>query len=437
MDSLDLAETLQYAVAVANVQLNNAAEVTIERKVNGNWQVIAGPQNIDALDLFTFNLQDQHTDNSQLRVGYAYRVTSTVPVIAYQFNPVNGQTSYLSDASMLYPTTALDHINYAVTWTSMVDNTNTNVMAYATAVGTIDDTEITITPSVNTAAGMGVPAGTAGVPFMITIDEGDVLSIAPAAVGQGLSGTTFESDEDHPFGFFVGQECALIPANTCCCDHMEEQLSGVRLWGQHFIGARVPPRTQNPPDTSLWQIYAAEDGTSIDLIADNAVTGLPNSPINLDKGEKVEFYAGGTQAEPGDFEIIADKPIAVLNYMTGAESPNAGGTGDPLAVQLTSVEQFLPRYVVLVPGTWNNDVAVVTREAGAVVSIDNVAIADNLFNPIGNGDYEVARVALADGVHVFDAGEDFFNVVIVGYDQWDSYGYLAGTGTAIVNPDPQ
>jgi hypothetical protein len=29
------------------------------------------------------------------------------------------------------------------------------------------------------------------------------------------------------------------------------------------------------------------------------------------------------------------------------------------------------------------------------------------------------------------------SVIVVGYDQHDSHGYLGGTGTKIINPDPQ
>ncbi|MDC0721548.1 IgGFc-binding protein [Nannocystis sp. bb15-2] len=438
MDSHDFSETSQFAVAVANVQKDQQATVTVERKQGGVWNMIAGPVQINALGLQTFNLPDQHTDDSQLAAGFAYRVKSSVPVIAYQFNPVDGSSSFLSDASMLYPVTGLDSINHVIAWTSMMDNTNTFQHSYASAVAVMDNTKIKVTPSTVTAAGAGVPAGQPGVPFEITLNEGDVLSVAVQGLGTSMTGTIFESAKETPFMLFAGQECALIPAGTCCCDHMEEQISGVRLWGKHFIGARTAVRSANAPEPSLWQIYGAEDGTTVTLNADAQVTGLPANPIILDKGQVVEFYAGGPTGEPGDFEITADKPIGVMNYMTGAENlpPQFFSVGDPAAVQIPSVEQFLPRYVVLVPGTWVNDVGVFTRQAGAVVTIDGVAIADSAWNPVADSDYEVARVPLGDGVHVLEGGDVPFSVIIVGWDQHDSYSYLGGTGTKIVNPTP-
>ena len=255
-------------------------------------------------------------------------------------------------------------------------------------------------------------------------------------LNQGLTGTRVDSDEDHPVAVFSGNECTFIPTNVQACDHLEEQIAGVRLWGEHFIASRVPPRSATP-DASLWQIYASEDGTTVTLSASAGVTGLPASPFNLAAGQVVEFYAGGTAQQPGDFEVDANKPIAVLNYMTGAQNPGANNTGDPAMVQLSPVEQFLPRYVVLVPSTWINDVAVVARAAGAVIELDGTPIADNLFIPVANSGYEVARVPVADGVHVFDGDTEKFSVVIVGYDSYDSYAYLGGTGTGVINPNPQ
>ncbi len=439
MDSHDLAETGQYAVAIANVQTMSTATITIERKVNNVWQPIVNATMINKLDLKTFNLPDQHTDDTQLGKGFAYRVKSDVPVIAYQFNPVDGQNSFLSDAAMLYPVTAWDHINHAITFTSTTDNTNTAQRSYASAVAFADNTKITVTPSVATKSGNGVPAGAANVPFDIVLNEGDVLSVAVNTIGTSLSGTTFESAKETPFAMFAGLECALIPTNTCCCDHMEEQISGVRLWGKNFVGARVPVRNNAKPETSLWQLYGAEDGTTVTLVADAQVTGLPPNPIKLNKGQIVEFYAGGPTAEPGDFEITSDKPIAVMNYMTGAENMPApfNSTGDPLSVQVPAVEQFLPRYVVLVPGTWITDIGVFTRQAGAIITIDGVVIPDINFNPVGNSGFEVARVPLPDGVHVLEGDGTPFSVTVVGFDLHDSYGYLGGTGTKIINPAPQ
>ena len=435
MDAHDGVEGSQYAVGVANVQLAAMATVTVEVKEGGVWQTIGGPQPIGPLQLFTFNLPDRHTDDSALKVGGAYRVTSDVPVVAYQFNPVDGASSYLSDAAMLYPAAALDTVNQVTGWKSMFDNSETFQHSYATVIATADGTMVTVDPSVVTAAGPGVPQGAPGAPFSLPLQEGDVLSVAVQKIPDSMTGTKITSNKDHPVAVFAGQECALIPAAVCCCDHLEEQLAGVRLWGKNFIAARMPVRNPGSPEATLWQIYASEDGTNVTITSDAGVTGIPAKQFLLNQGEVTEMYVSGPPGEEGDFEISADRPIAVYGYMVGSE--NFGSDiGDPAMVAMAPTEQYLPRYVVLVPGTWLNDFAVLTRPVGAQILLDGVAIPDSAFNPVAATGFEVARVLVPDGVHVLDGGVEPFSVVIVGYDQWDSYAYLGGTGTGKINPNP-
>jgi hypothetical protein len=354
-------------------------------------------------------------------------VTSDVPVIAYQFNPFE-MGAWSSDASLLYPVPAWDTINHVVSWPDGSDK------GYFTVVAQVDGTVVEVTPTVATASGPGVPAGVPGVPFMVELDEGDVAEVMVSGQNTDLTGTRVASDD--PIAVFTAHECAYIPDLMSACDHLEEQMAGLHLWGTRFVAARVPPRTPASPETSLWQIYASEDDTTITLDAEAGVSGLPPSPQSLDRGEKLEFWAGGTQAHPGDFLVEADKPIAVLNYMTGyGNLPLQDQTGDPAVVQLSPVEQFLPVYVVVVPDKWEIDQLVLTRETGIPIELDGEPLSDAAFVPVGP-DHEVGRFVVDDGVHELrsDAG---FSVVVVGYDYADSYAYLGGSGTGIINPQPE
>jgi hypothetical protein len=238
------------------------------------------------------------------------------------------------------------------------------------------------------------------------------------------------TDENHPVAVFSGAECTFVLAYSC--DHLENQMSGVRLWGLDFVAARVPPRT-DPPETSVWQVYASEDATTVTFDASAAVTGVPAAPVVLDAGELVVLEVGGVSADPGDFAVTADRPITLMNYMTG--SSLAGSIGDPAMVQVPPVEQFLPRYVVLVPESWDTDIAVITRPEGAPIVLDGAAVPDTAFVAVGTG-WEVARVPIADGVHTFEA-DDPFGVIIVGTTPVDSYAYVGGIGTSIINPTPE
>jgi hypothetical protein len=421
-------ENDQYAVAVSNVQLDDPATVTVEKKVGGNWQVVAGPTVVQPLDLAVFPLPNNNQQSSGIKTDGTYRVSSDEPIIAYQFNPlIQGAAS--SDASMLYPAASWDYVNQVVHWGEGYGR------GYITIVASVDNTMVEVTPTVTTMAGPGVPAGTPNVPFQVVLQEGEIAEVMVVDEHAQLTGTKVVSDENHPIAVFSGHECAWIPFGEVACDHIEEQLSGVRLWGQNFAAGRMPVRWEPDPEDSLWQIYASEDNTTVTITAHQDVTGLPNTPAMLNQGEKLEFFAGGTPENPGDLLIEANKPIAVTNYMTGFGNLPSGNQGDPAMVQLAPFEQFLPRYVVLVPDQWITDVLVVTQPIGGSVTVDGVAIPPDACREFGD-DWEACRYPVSDGVHALE-GTDPFSVVVVGYDGADSYAYLGGSSTGKINPSPQ
>ena len=432
LDSHDNVETEQFAVVVSNPQEVSSATVTVEVGSPGGWVTVAGPVMVGPAELRSFELPDRHQDDSGVYVDGSYRITSDVPIVAYQFNPVDGATSFLSDASMLYPLESWDHSYTAITWRATDDDDPQGT--YLTIVAAVDGTVVDVTPPVATMAGSGVPAGSPGATFQITLDEGDVAEVMTQAFGVSLTGTRIVSDEDHPIAVFTGHECAWIPINVEACDHLEEQLSSSRLWGTHYIASRFPVRG-SPPEPTIWHITAAQDGTIIDVNAGAGVTGLPpNGSLTLNAGQVAELTVTGTADDPGHFELVADGPIGVFAYMVGATLVPGTATGDPAVVQLSAVEQHLDHYGVLVPGTWEQDFAVITRPVGSTTDIDGVAIDDGLFSPVAGSNFEVGFVPIADGTHLVDGSEPF-SIVIAGYDQFDSYAYLGGTGAAVLYPE--
>jgi hypothetical protein len=426
LDQAQIFENPQFAVVVSNVQGAAQAEVIVETREAGAWVTVAGPVDVPAMDLYTFELPNRVQTGSGVKLGGAYRVRSSVPIIAYQFNPLV-MGAWSSDASLLYPTEAWDTIVDVVHWGEGTGR------GYITIVGGEDGTTVSVRPSTNTLGAGGVPPGIAGGTFDVVLDEGDVAQVAVAAEQTSLTGTRVQSDK--PVAVFTGHECAFVPGDKYACDHLEEQMAGLRLWGTTFVASRVPPRIPENPETSLWQIYASEDDTTIDLDIPAGVTGVPAGPLVLDAGETIEFFAAGNIAAPGDFYVEADKPIAVFNYMTGYENMDgAPQIGDPAMLQLGPVEQFLERYVLLVPSEWSWDFLVISRPAGVGVEVDGVAIDDNVFFDAGGG-FEVGRVPVDDGVHEV-IGSAPISVAVVGYDTADSYAYLGGGGTGVINPEP-
>jgi hypothetical protein len=151
----------------------------------------------------------------------------------------------------------------------------------------------------------------------------------------------------------------------------------------------------------------------------------------------LEFYVHGTADQPGDFFIESNYAIAVMQYMIGASNPNCDTTGDPAMLYVSPTEQFLPRYVILVPGTWINDALIITRSTGSEVLLDGETIPAAEFVDVASSGFEVARIDVDDGVHIIESqnGVDGLAVGVVGWDMYDSYAYFGGMWFAPINPD--
>ena len=447
------ADSGPYAIVVSNTHDSLTASVTIEDRRSG-WRTRA-TQSIAPNSLYTFRISpDQHVENTGVGAGYGYRITSTMPVIAYQFNPIDSASQYSNDASLLLPEHTLDTLYYAAAWKQLQ---LADYKSYLTVVGTQDGTSVTVRVSTNTAAGGGIPAMSAGGTHTRTINEGDVLNIGSAGANRDLTGSRITASA--PVAVFGGCECADVPQNcswcrtssggtlpsshgsyTCAwCDHVEEQMFPVNTWGTSYIAARVPVRsTGGQVEAAYWRVIASENSTTVTITTQpSVVLRFPSGvvpPYTLNEGEYLEFEMAGTTATPGDALVTANRPILLVQYIEGQECTNrgAGAGGDPAEILMVPQEQYLEEYIFLTPNTYAADYVVVVRETGATITLDGTNIPNSAFTAI-TADYEVARRSLPDGVHRI-SGTAPFGIIGVGYSPYVSYGYMGGLSLRVINP---
>ena len=430
-DNFDSHDSFPYAVVVSNTDAVDTATVQVQTRSGNNWNTIQS-QMVAPSTLHQFNLPSRHMNNTGIKTEGAYRIVSDTPIIAYQFQPVNGQSSFSSDASLLLPTSALDKFYMVAGW-----GTNSYREAQIVMVATEDGTVVQVKPTINTAGGGGINTITAGQTVTLpTMNAGDFIQINAANKTSSFNGTEITSNKS--IGVFSAHICANVPGlPTCCCDHLEEQLAGLQTWGKNYLAAHLPIRkTSGNPGPNQWHVVASENNTTVTFVANGQVTGLPAGPQVLSKGQALFLQVGGTQANPGDFLVAADKPIFVMQYMSSGQSlqgVSAQNGGDPAMNQAVPVEQFLDNYVVLAPPNWVNDYFVITKAAGQTVSIDGNLVAQNEFTKVGSSNWEVARVKTSDGVHKL-SGSQPFGVTVVGFDSYDSYSYPGGLNQKIINP---
>ncbi len=424
-DPVENYDAQPYAVAVSNVDASLAAEVQIQAWQNNAWQTIQ-MGSVMPKQLAQFTLPDKHINYTGINTRGAYRILSDIPIIAYQFQPINGESSFTSDASLLLPSAAYDSFYYVLGWGGQSFG-----RAQINIVAAQDGTNVMLTPTSATMAGGALPAIPANVPYALPpMNEGDVIQIETTG---GFAGSYITSDK--PVAVFSTHWCANVPTQVCCCDHLEEQLYGLQKWGTTYVASRWPVRNSGTPEASHWQIIAAEDNTTVNFIKDPEVTGIAQSQIVMNQGQIVSLAVSGTIANPGDFVIDADKPVFAMQYLSSSATTNAptDKAGDPAMAQAIPSAQYRSNYVVLVPTAWIYDFFTITRKVGTTVNLDGAPIAQNSFVKVGASEWEVARLPVADGVHTLD-GDAPFGVVVLGYDSYDSYAYPGGLDQKQINP---
>lgn len=445
-----------YVVIVSNIQPEGIAIVTVEDEtgtpldfpgVGTQWHInpgelatipITGSAGMCSL---TPARPDANTMATGLQPGTAFRVKSTLPVVAYQINPYEAALMHTTDAALLIPVPALGDQYIAATYPGV----GAIGPASISIVATEDNTVVSINPAANILAGGAVPGGAA--PFDVTLNAMEHLQLI-AGADLDLMNTIITSTA--PVAVYSGALCADIPVGMHWCDHLEEMMQPVNSWGQAYVAA-VPP--QRGSENALWRIVAAVDNTQVYL--------EPYSELDrvLNRGEMLEVDRPGSflvTAMSGSVDPTEPHPIMVVNYLKGAQQtaaetgvdPDDLGTqrGDPAMTLSVPVEQYLDSYVFLSDPSYDyNYVVIVRSDPSQPIRLDCWdPIPESEFVAV-SGTYQRAEVTLknatgtADGacggwgdVHSISSAAPF-GIWVYGYYQDTSYGYPGGMNLEQIN----
>ena len=419
---LENAAPYSFSAVVTNPSATLPAHVTASEKSGSSWSELDAV-GVPAGGQATLALPVNNPEGSVLLEGYAVRIESTLPISAVQLNPPDLQ--YTADASLLAPAAAAGTNFWLPGWSDETYGWPGLLAVSATE----DGTHVTVTPAAATSQGVSVPAGEAGVPMeTIVLDEGDVLQLG-TPTGLGLQGSGIESTK--PVTVFAGHHSANVPAgvDTCCADHLEEQVPPLEAWGREAIAARFPPRQPNytVPEPTFWQVVAGDAPATLTFHGSAELNGLPpGNALMLQAGETYTFEVTGNGPHPGDFRVEGDERFLLVQFAASALY-GAGWWGDPCMVTIPPPEQFLDRYVTTVPAAWADDSLVITRSSGADVICDGLSIDTLPEARVTDVDglWEVVRFPVEDGVHVVE-GAAPFGLLVVGFDEADSYCFPAG-----------
>jgi hypothetical protein len=461
------AQHAQYAVIVSNTSKDQPADVTVTLPDGSTKQAT-----VPAMSLQKFELPATWSINNTVKTKSAFRVTATRPIIVYQFNPLSNIVEVFSnDASVLLPAPSLGNEYYVLTWGfgGLSKVTEEAPASYFTVVGVSSiPTQVTFTVTDNTLAG-DIPALTKGQSHTVELAQGEVLNVNTSDPSGDLTGTHITANA--PIAVFGGHECPYT-ANRCCCDHLEEQLIPVSMWGDQYVMAKSWERwkekdwvrilaahpdthvTLNPPVANVpvlgpGQYYTFQSNVSLQVTADKPVLvaqflassfeilGEPfNEPCNYDSDCPQTYtcdYFSGQCAGP-ECVSIGGCPSG----HTCESYPEYGvsvceAIGDPAMILLVPQQQFMESYVFLSPDAYLEDYVnvIAPLDAGKVV-LDSMQIAPESFIAVGTSGYGVYRTQLNDGVHVVWSDKKI-GIVVYGYDNDVSYGYPGGMGLVELN----
>jgi hypothetical protein len=395
-----------FAYVVSNVSRNVPAHVVVSDRDG----VIILERDVEPLAVEALVMPHPRTMNISATsiTNFGFRIETDVPITAYQFNPLQrfdqmGQSVASNDASLLLPDSALDtyYIGAAFTHWGIY-------ASFLSILSTADGNEISVHASTATAAGDNVPALAAGEERTFTVDRGQVLTLKSLSAGGDLTGTVIRSDEN--VAVFGGVDCAQVPVGATFCDHIEEKIFPVRAWDTEYYATKFATRGI---ESDIWRVIASEDQTVV-------TTNPPQQVIpTLNEGEYFEF----TSTE--DFKIESDKPILVVQFMTGSSTTNSPSDGDPSMLQAVPARQFRRDYIFLVPDTYDRDWLTITYPDGAHIFLDGDPLNLASGTPIGDSGFNVVRTPVEDGGHSVEADVPV-GVSVYGYDRNISYAYPAG-----------
>lgn len=488
----------QFAVVVSNPQPDVAVRVTLSRDDSAPGEepdvreIIT--DEVPPFGLQVFPLGPREVDGSppghpELATNTAltraaYHIQSSMPVVAYQFNPLDNVDVYSNDASLLKPVEALIddgsgiRLAYVVLgWPQTIaitDDPLTNfsasdpaaLRAFITLIGTREETHVEIVPTTRYVASDDVPAVEPGETLSYDLGPFDTLNLETDDFNADFTGTLISTDR--PVVVFTGSEASDAPAfkdlseRKCCADHLEEQLDHVRTAGRRYVAPVAFNR-------SLAVANAGGDIGLVDVREVFRVIAATDAGARVSTtldGDDREFELAGLGdwreiLSSRDFILESDQPVMLSNVspsQLAAGVPRQLPGGDPSLLLIPPIEQYRRDYVFLTPESYAFDFLRIIAPPDAEIVLDerdlsksacsneNMDGLEQALDEEDQSEFTVYRCQLSfptidpsidaeerlrpgtqnDGVHAIRSSVPV-GVLVDGFDQHVSYSYAAGT----------
>lgn len=381
----------------------------------------------------------------------AFRITSSSPIVVYQFNVF--ANAFSNDASLLLPTSALGQVYRVINWGAghpiLLPPPFPNILdrSYVTIVGTKPNTQVTVRPSWRIKGNPPIAATLPGGTISVTLGPFDVLNLETddgttadnAEKIADLTGTIVESSQ--PVAVFSGVESTSVPGpfkiptypgwdsgDTCCLDHLEEQMFPVESIGSKYVITRSPVRSTGSwkePDVLRFLGVAEAAEVTTNLPA-------PYDKFTLNPGDVVTTHTQENVA------VSSTKPVMVGQFLISNQRIDGPYIGDPSMTVFPPVDQYRTEYVILTPQSWTKNYVVMAAPTGAQIWIDGKVSScpKDAAGFVDNTAFESHVCPLTEGVHKL-TGDKPFGIVAYGYGSAGSYAFAGGADVKrIYKPPP-
>ncbi len=457
-----------WGLAIANAG-GTPAVVTIEQndalpgqplQTKQVWQETINPDDLARVTMPTREIDcgafpNDHDAPGTCLTSRAFRVSSTQPIVVYQFN--NLVHGYSTDASLLIPTPSLGTKYRVLGWSAAHSYPAPGAFierAYITILGTQEKTKVTVYPHWRVRGNPPIAATKPGGLIHVELGPFDVLNLETddatfaeclndqdAPYCSDFTGSVVDSDK--PVAVFSGTESSGVGVpfdapkfpgwdekngGGCCLQHLEEQLFPLEAIGKKFIITRSPVRSTlsyEEPDV-LRFMGGAETA--------NVTTTLPPpyDKFTVEPGEVKETW---TQK---DIIVTSDKPVLVGQYLVSQGYIQGVPKGDPSFTIFPPVEQAQKNYVFLSPAGWKENWVVIAAETGSSITVDGATPTGCKVTSVGELDgksYESRRCKISAGVHRL-AGDTPFSIMAYGYANADAYSFAGGAAVKKIYEPP-
>jgi hypothetical protein len=470
-----------FSIVVSNAEADVSTKVTIDvddaepgtpARLRVVGSAMIAPRNLEVFYLGSREVDGSADGTFNTGTGtalsrHAFRIRASMPIVAYQFNPLENVNVFSNDASQLLPVSALGssdgHAYVVASWPQTIatsldpaENFGVDLRTFVAVVATRPDTHVKIKTRARVIPGGPLPAGLAiGEEATVTLQPFEVLNLESGAFNADFTGSIIDADK--PVAMFPGSEASDAPffsnlgERSCCADHLEEQGIPIRAAGKSFVLTRMPNRTRalaaaganigTVDEPEFYRVVATRGGTHV-------VTTLP-APDDAFDLDAIGDYR--TLIARSDFTLQASEGVIMADVQASQEAagvPRGLPGGDPSLTFVPPVEQWRSDYVLLTPDKYAFDYLVVAVPAGAHLYIDSLEMGKDTCELADLGKYVAYRCQLSypiitsgqalapgrqnDGVHRVQSDLPV-GVIVYGFDSFVSYAYPGGTQLREIN----